>query len=77
MLFDFDEFQDEKTMLISCFIHFADSMYLHPLECLHYNKKVYYRVKLDENPPCHKRKCPLCYRRSVKKILKAFPRFIV
>ena len=51
MLFDADEFQDEKTMLISCFIHFADSVYLDSLESLHYNKKVYYCVKLDDNLP--------------------------
>ena len=74
-LFDVDDFQDEKTILISYFIHFGDSMYLDLLECLQYNKKVYYRINLGNISPHHKKYC-LCYRRSVRKLLKFFPRFI-
>ena len=48
-LFDVDDFKEKKTMLISCFLHFADSMYLDSLECLHYNRGVYYQIRLDNN----------------------------
>ena len=43
-LFDADDFQDEKTILISCFICFADSVYPETPEGLRCNKKFYYRI---------------------------------
>lgn len=50
-MFGTDEFKEEKTMLISCFLHFADSAYLDPLHCLHYNGPVYYQMCPDDNTP--------------------------
>ena len=48
-LFDVDDFKEKKTMLVSCFLHSTDSMYLDSLECLHYNRRVYYQIRLDNN----------------------------
>ena len=63
-------------MFVCCFDHLTEEMYLDPVNSLHYRKSVIYRVVLD-NCEYPKRKCYTRYKKSVRKLLKYFPRFVV
>ena len=69
-------FQVNETMFVSYFMHLSDAMDLDSLECLHYNRRVFYRVVLGDGPYAE-RKCYSCYGKSVRKLLKCFPRFVI
>ena len=74
--FDINNFAKGKSMCVCYFDHLTEAMYLHTVNCLHYRKSVFYRVVLD-NCQYPRRKCYTCYRRSIRKLLKYNPQFIV
>ena len=74
--FDIDNFEKKNSMLITCFEHLSQPIYLDNCVCLHYYKSTFYRT-IIKNEPYPMRKCYLCSRQSVKKFLKYFPRFII
>ena len=67
------KFKNEKSMFICCFDHLLDSMHFGTKSCLHYYRRVFFRM-LHDNSPYKIKKCYRCYRRSIRSILKYYPR---
>lgn len=47
--FDFDNFEMDGSMLITCFDHLKEAMYSDAKNCLHYYKRTFYQTVLKRN----------------------------
>ena len=72
--FETDYFKNEKFVFVCCFEYLVDGMLFDTKNCLHYTKRVFFRMQLDNT--CYKtKKCYQCYRISIKRLLKHYLRF--
>ena len=74
-VFDTDNFKKDRYMLFTCLEHQCEIIYFDTVGCLYYYRVTFYQVIVD-NSPYPKKTCYLCYRRSIKKLLKYFVRFV-
>ena len=72
--FEVDNFEKDKFMFICCFDHLLDGMYFDTKNCLHYYRQVFFQMQI-ENYFYKTKKCYSCHRRSIRSILKYYPRF--
>ena len=70
-----ENFLETKSLFVSCFDHLSDAMYFDSGVCLHYNRRTFFQL-IVKNSDLPVRKCYKCYRRTVKKLLKLYPRFV-
>ena len=70
-----DHFKNESSIFICYHDHLLESMQFDIKNCLHYNRRVHFRMRHDFNYYWTK-KCCQCYRISIKKLWKCYPRFI-
>ena len=72
--FETDYFKNEKFVFVCCFEYLVDGMLFDTKNCLHYTRRVFFRMQLDNT--CYKtKKCYQCYRISIKRLLKHYLRF--
>ena len=72
-----ENFFDSSRILITCFEHFCELMVFDTYHnCLHCNERTFFQMVVD-SIRVPKRKFYCCYRKSVKKRLKYFLRFII
>ena len=72
--FETDYFKNEKFVFVCCFEYLVDGMLFDTKNCLHYTRRVFFRMQLDNT--CYKtKKCYKCYIISIKRLLKHYLRF--
>ena len=74
--FRLENFHSTNERLFTCYDHLFEVMYYYLMSCLHYNRKTFFRLVVDTNP-IPRIKCCLCYRKTIRKLLKYFSRFTV
>ena len=73
--FEVAYFKNESSVFICCHDHLLESMRFDTKNCLHYNRRIHFRMYHDFNYYWTK-KCYQCYRISIKRPCKYYPRFI-
>lgn len=74
--FRLENFHSTNERLFTCYDHLFEVMYYYLISCLHYNRKTFFRLVVDTDP-IPRIKCYLCYRKTIRKLLKYFSLFIV
>ena len=69
--FEVNNFKNKKSMIICSFDHLLDGMHFHTKNCLHYYRRVFFRMDHD-NSPYKITKCYRFYRKSIKNLLKYY-----
>ena len=64
------------SFIVTCFAHLSEAMHHDNCTRLYHNRRIFYQL-IVENEHFPRKKCYSCYKRSVKKLLKYFIRFVV
>lgn len=73
--FGIDYFKKDRTIFICCYDHLLDGMQYDTQSCLHYNRRDFFRMCQDGSLYKIKKSFRF-YRRSIRRLLKYYLRFI-